>query len=501
MNFSRGLVFAAALLGAAIAASAASMAADGMSPPASSLLQLAEAGQQATSAVTEQQRAEIKSAIETIDPDSVRQAALDIANFIDQYAHGVASEGPEQKARVEARVHRAVKLWRKEHANKADRHDLEALLLKLAALGVPVEDAIVPAVQHARELAATRSTAPRAPVLSADQKARLDSALETISPAEVKQAALDIVTGVEQYIYGVKMKGTEQQKDRLKLRIHRALKVWEKDHAGTADRRDLEDLLIKFAALGVSVDDAIIPAVQHAREAAATRSNSPPAIVVSDDQRAQIKAQVQKLTPEDLAQAAESIVIGIDRAIQIEASTATTPQQKQQLELRIHRTFKEWKTIHARTDRDGLVELLVKLAAVGVPVDMIIPAVQQEQIREAVQRLPAQDPKQMAEGIVVGVDRALSIEKSSISTPEQQAQFDAQIRRTIKYWQAKHADKADRDDLTQLLVKLASLGVSVDDVIIPAVQHEREAAATRSASPPPAAADHPAAPVIIERHR
>lgn len=519
MKHSRRLTIMAAALGAAMAASIASsgaaLTAGGSGrlqrPLAPAALQLAQADRQATSAVTEEQRAKIKSAIENIAPGSVKQAAVDIANAVVQLLDAFDMKGTpqQQKDRLAAEIHRVFRVWRKQHAEKADRDDLQALLIKLASIGVPVDEVILPAVQRAQASAAARSNASRPTVLSEEQKAEIESTLATLTPEEVKQAAADLITVVVQIVdavatgetvYGTPTGETKQQKEALAAAVHRAVKVWEKDHAGKVDSRDLEALLIKLAAIGVPVDTVIVPAVQQ--EVAAIKSGAPPATLVSDEQRARIKTAVQKLARGDLTQAAEAIVIGIDRAIQIEASTATTPQEKMQLELRLHRTFKEWTTIHARTDRDGLVELLIKLAAVGVPVDtVIIPSVQQEQIRSEVQKLSPEDVKTAAEDIIIVVDRTFTIKLSSASTPQQKAQLEAQVRRTIDYWQAKHAEKADRDDLALLLIELASIGVPVDDVIIPAVQHAQNVAAARSTSPPAAASDHPAEPVIIEHHR
>lgn len=175
MNFSRGLVFAAAALAASLAASVASSgaaAADGLRalqrPLAPALLQLAQGDEQPTRILTEEQRAKIKSALEDftpedVTPEKVKQAAADILTGIDQYMHGVASSGTdEQRARLAARVHRAYREWKKDHDTPA-RDDLGQLLIKLAAIGVPVEDAIVPAVQHVREAAARATNTPAAP--------------------------------------------------------------------------------------------------------------------------------------------------------------------------------------------------------------------------------------------------------------------------------------------------------------------------------------------------
>lgn len=186
MNSARGLVFATAALAAwlvaSTAASAAAVTADRIGtaqhPPAPALLQLAQAAPQTppssnpppTHPLTEEQRTKIKSAVENISPEEVKQAALDIVTGIDQQIHGVATYGTEQqKARLAARLHRAYRVWKKEHSDSADRDDLARLLIKIASIGVSVEEVIIPTVQHVREAAAARPHA--APAAAADHPA------------------------------------------------------------------------------------------------------------------------------------------------------------------------------------------------------------------------------------------------------------------------------------------------------------------------------------------
>lgn len=278
MKLSRDLIIAGVALATSVAASVApagaAPAVDRTSrlPRPLALLELAQADHQATSAVTEEQRAEIKSALQNLSPQDVKQAALDIMTGVDQYIHGVASSGTqEQKERLAARVHRAFRVWRKDHSDAPTRDDLELLLIQIAETGVPVDQGIIPAVQHAREAAATRP-----PAVTEEQRAEIKSALETLSPEDVKQAAIDIVTVAEQYAYHVKTSGTQEEKARLAERIHRAFVVWRKEHGDAPVRSDLEQLLIGIAAAGASVEQVIIPAVQNAREVAATRQSSAP---------------------------------------------------------------------------------------------------------------------------------------------------------------------------------------------------------------------------------
>jgi hypothetical protein len=124
---------------------------------------------------------------------------------------------------------------------------------------------------------------------------------------------------------------------------------------------------------------------------------------------------------------------------------------------------------------------------------------QQAQIRAALQNFSPDDLTALAPNVQATIDDAIN--RAQSLTPARQAFLLGQVHGVIEDWNASHSttETAERDPLAQLLIRIVAVGVSVD-LIVPAVQHVREAAAERSSSPPTAAADHGPAGVIIEHH-
>ena len=100
------------------------------------------------------------------------------------------------------------------------------------------------------------------------------------------------------------------------------------------------------------------------------------------DREDQIRAELQKLSAGELK--LEDIIGNIDTAIM---NTDLPRDEQDALRAKVRRTVDDWARTHApadRTDRDAVGQLLLKIADVGVAVDVIVPAIQK--VREAKNR-------------------------------------------------------------------------------------------------------------------
>jgi hypothetical protein len=123
------------------------------------------------------------------------------------------------------------------------------------------------------------------------------------------------------------------------------------------------------------------PALRHVAD------DIPPPTPVTEDQQARIRAEVQKIPAAELQ--LENIVGSVYDAILNANYAALTPAKKAYLKERVRQTVEAWKQTHSgadATDRDAVGELLIKIAGVGVAVDLIVPAVQK--VRETERASP-----------------------------------------------------------------------------------------------------------------
>jgi hypothetical protein len=123
---------------------------------------------------------------------------------------------------------------------------------------------------------------------------------------------------------------------------------------------------------------------------------------------------------------------------------------------------------------------------------------QKARIRAELEKFSPDGLNSLAANTQAAIDDAINREQSL--PPARQAYLLGEVHRVTEEWDAAHsgAERADRDQLAELLTRIAAVGVSID-LIVPAVQHVREAAARNSSAPPAASADR--GPAVIIEHR
>jgi hypothetical protein len=142
-------------------------------------------------------------------------------------------------------------------------------------------------------------------------------------------------------------------------------------------------LVIAAAVMGVAMAASVTPS--GAAGLQLTQADIPPAAPVTADQKARIRAELQDFSPDDLNALAPNVQATIGDAINREESLPAA-RQAYLLE-QVRGVIADWNAAHPpaeRAEREPLVQLLTRIAAVGVAVDLIVPAVQQ--VREAAAR-------------------------------------------------------------------------------------------------------------------